>query len=71
MRNFKDKIRLNISGAVLDKNQLCMQMEKLASDNIIIQKSSKETYPIPMLEEDFEIIKQTYKLLNNHVKLNW
>lgn len=69
MRNFKDKIRLNISGAVLDKNQLCMQMEKLASDNIIIQKSSKETYPIPMIEEDFEIIKQTYKLLNNHVKL--
>ena len=58
MKNFKDKIRLNISGAVLDKNQLCMQMEKLASDNIIIQKSSKETYPIPMLEEDFEIIKR-------------
>ncbi len=68
MKNLKNKKRLNIDNVVLDNNQISLEMEKFASDNIIMQKSSKETYPITTLEEDFEVIKETYKLLSKNVK---
>ncbi len=60
---------LHISGALLDKNQLSSYMEKLASSHNIKNTSSKDTYPIPMLRQDYERILETYRLLNKHMKL--
>ena len=60
---------LSIHGMVLDKQQLETYLEKLASDQILQSNSSKETYPIPQVKENFEIIKQVYELLNEHIKL--
>ena len=60
---------LNIQGAVLDKHQLENYLEQLASDNILKENSDKDTYPIPRMKENFEIITETYHLLNEHIKL--
>ena len=49
----KEKRKLNIKGAVLDKNQLANYLEKIASDHILADKSSKDTYPLPRLKENF------------------
>ena len=65
----KEKRRLNIKGAILDKNQLDSYLEKISSDHILQEKSNKDTYPIPRLKEDFEIIKEVYKLLNEHLEI--
>ena len=65
----KEKRRLNIKGAILDKNQLDSYLEKIASDHILQEKSDKDTYPIPRLKEDFEVIKEVYKLLNEHLEI--
>lgn len=65
----KEKRRLNIKGAILDKNQLDSYLEKIASDHILQEKSNKDTYPIPRLKEDFEVIKEVYKLLNEHLEI--
>ena len=65
----KEKRRLNIKGAILDKNQLDSYLEKIASDHILQEKSDKNTYPIPRLKEDFEVIKEVYKLLNEHLEI--
>ena len=67
---FLEKYRvLNIQGAVLDKHQLENYLEQLASDNILKENSDKDTYPIPRMKENFEIITETYHLLNEHIKL--
>ena len=60
---------LNIKGAILDKCELEKYLEKLASDQILQTKSEKNTYPIPRLKENFELITETYRLLNEHIKL--
>ena len=60
---------LNIKGAILDKNQLENHMEKMASDHILKNKSDKDTYPIPKMKDNFEIIEEVYNLLNEHIKL--
>ena len=65
----KDYKILNIKGTLLDKVQLESYLEKIASDNILQAKSSKETYPIPRLKENYEIITQIYELLTEHIKL--
>ena len=59
-RNYKN---LNINGIVLDKMQLEEYMEKLALDQVLQQKSDKETYPIPKMKEDFKIIEKVYTIL--------
>lgn len=59
---------LNIKGALLDKNQLENYLEKIASDHILQDKSSKDTYPIKRLEDNFKTITKTYELLNLHLK---
>lgn len=59
---------LNIKGALLDKHQLEDYLEKIASDHVLQDNSSKETYPIPRLEENFKFITTTYELLNEHLK---
>ncbi len=60
---------LNIQGAVLDKYQLDLYLEKIASDHVLGKKSAKLTYPIPRLNENYMVIKQVYKMLNEHIKL--
>ena len=59
-RNYKN---LNINGIVLDKMQLEEYMEKLALDQVLQQKSDKETYPIPKMKEDFKVIEKVYTIL--------
>ncbi len=60
---------LSTKGAVLDKCQLENYLEKLASDHILKGKTDKNTYPMPRVYENFEVITQTYNLLNEHLKL--
>ena len=66
MKNYKI---LNTKNAVLDKYQLEEYLEKLASDHILKEKSDKNTYPIPRMLENFEVITTVYNLLNEHIKL--
>lgn len=65
----KEKNILNIQGAVLDKMQLELYLEKIASDHILKSKADKNTYPIDRLNENYKVIKEVYKLLNEHIKL--
>lgn len=60
---------LNIKGALLDRNQLESYLAKLASDNILKNKSDKKTYPIPRVKENFNYITNVYNLLSEHLKL--
>ncbi|MBO5478240.1 MAG: hypothetical protein J6A04_00690 [Clostridia bacterium] len=60
---------LNIKGALLDEYQLENYLEKIASDHILQDKSEKDTYPIPRLEDNFDFITKTYELLNMHLKM--
>ena len=60
---------LNVSGAVLDKLGLEKYLEKLASNHILKEKSDKNTYPIPRMIENFEVITMVYNLLNEQIKL--
>ena len=60
---------LKIDGTILDKRQLENHLQKIASNHNLINKPSKETYPIPQLIENYETIKMVYHLLNEHVKL--
>ena len=61
--------KINISGTLLDKNQLAKHIEKEASDHIIKNNSSRDTYPIPNLINDYKFILDTYNLLTKHIKL--
>ena len=65
----KEIKRLKINGTMLEKAQLDRHLEKIASTHNITSKSDKSTYPIPMLLEDYEVIKKVYNLLNEHLKL--
>lgn len=66
MRKYKS---LNIDGVILDRNQLYNLFEKLASEQVIQNYSSKNTYPIPELKKDYFKILETYNLLSKHLKL--
>lgn len=66
MKNFKI---LNTKGAVLDKKQLEIYLEKLASDQTLKERADKMTYPIPRMLDNFSVITYTYNLLNEHIKL--
>ena len=61
--------KLNISGTILNSTQLASYMEKIASNHIITTKSDKNTYPIPILLNNYNVIKEVYELLNEHLKL--
>ena len=65
----KENKILKINGTPLDKNQLCSHLEKIASTHSLINKSSKNTYPVPHLIESFKVIREVYNLLNEHLKL--
>ncbi len=60
---------LNRKTVCLDKEQLEQYLEKLASDHILQKNSSKDTYPIPKVKENFRKIEEVYHLLNEHIKL--
>ena len=60
---------LNIKGALLDQRQLENYLEKIASEHILKEKSDKNTYPIPRLDENFREITKTYDILNSNLKL--
>ncbi len=62
-------LSLNIKGAVLDRNMLCNYLEKLASEQIVRGYSDETTYPIRDLKNNFNIISNTYSILNEHAKL--
>ena len=60
---------LNIKGTLLDDYQLANYMEKVASNHELTSFSEKSTYPIPRLRDNFKFIENTYRTLNEHVKL--
>ena len=60
---------LNIRGTLLDRNQLSGYLEKIAAEHNIRSSSSKDTYPVSNVKEDFRFILETYKLLDKHIKL--
>ena len=60
---------LSIKGVLLDKLQLENYLAKLASDNILKEKSDKNTYPIPRVKDNFEFITVVYNILTEHLKL--
>ena len=66
MKEYKN---LKINGTMLEKSQLDKHLEKIASTHNLSPKSEKSTYPVPNLIKDFEYIKEVYKLLNEHLKL--
>ncbi len=55
--------------AILNKKELENYLAKLASDNIVENSSSKDTYPIPRMKENCKYISLVYTLLNEHIKL--
>ena len=61
--------KLDIEGAILDEEQLKKHMEKIAIQHTLKQKSDKSTYPIPQMLANYTLIKNTYHLLNEHIKL--
>ena len=61
--------KLDIEGAILDEEQLKKHMEKIAIQHTLKQKSDKSTYPIPQMLTNYGLIKSTYNLLNEHIKL--
>jgi len=60
---------LKINGTMLDKTQLEIHLQKIASNHNTSRKSKKETYPIPHMIENFNFIQEVYQLLNEHLKL--
>lgn len=60
---------LKINGTTLDQEQLKNHLEKIATNHNLVNKSQKNTYPIPYLEENFKIIEEVYNILNEHLKL--
>ncbi len=60
---------LNIRGTLLDRNQLSEYIEKVAAEHNVRSSSSKDTYPVPIVKENYKFILETYKLLDKHIKL--
>ena len=66
MKNYEN---LKIDGVLLDEEHLKKHLEKIAIQHLITKKSSKTTYPIPQMIDNYYIIKNVYQLLNEHIKL--
>ena len=60
---------LKINGTPLDKQQLEVHLQKIATNHNLTEKSQKNTYPVPHLLESFRTIQEVYNLLNKHLKL--
>ncbi len=59
---------LQIDGAILDKYQLEKHLENIAITHNLKEKSDKNTYPVPRMIENYEVIKTVYNLLNKNLK---
>lgn len=68
MNNLNTNRILQIDGAILDKNQLENHLENVAITHNLKEKSDRNTYPIPRLVENYEIIKTVYNQLNKDIK---
>lgn len=60
---------LKQNGALLSQIELENHLQKVASNHNLQNKSQKNTYPIPRLKENFELITDVYHLLNEHIEL--
>ena len=60
---------LKINGTLVDEKQLESHLQKIASNHNLMSKSEKSTYPIPKMLENYKVIRETYDLLNEHLKL--
>ena len=63
----KENKKLQINGTMLEKEQLKKHLEKIASSHNIINKSQKDTYPVPEQIKDYEIIKEEWLLDNFYI----
>ena len=63
-----EKRIISTNGVVLTTRELEEYLEKIGATHNLVAKSSKETYPIQRLQENYTIIKEVYELLNEHVK---
>ncbi len=61
---------LDVSGALIDSDQLENYLQKLASDQIIKNNSDKNTYPVPRVKENLAFIFDVYNYLNEDLKNN-
>ena len=61
---------LQINGVLLEKEQLEKHLENIAFTHNLKEKSDQETYPIPRMMENYQIIREVYNLLNQHLKQN-
>ncbi len=68
MKILKTK-NININGAILDKQMMCNYMTKIASEQTTNAYSDKDTFPIYWLKQNYNIIYETYLLLNEHARL--
>ena len=68
MKILKLRKILKIKGALLEQKQLENYLEKIASEHVLQKKSSRDTYPIYRLEENFEYITKVYERLNQDLK---
>ena len=62
-----DKV-LHVDGVAIEKRQLKSKLENFALMYELTNKSSKETYPIPRMLENYELIREVYNLLNKQIK---
>ena len=63
-----EKRIMSTNGVILTTRELEEYLEKIGTTHNLVAESSKETYPIPRLQENYAIIKEVYELLNEHVK---
>ena len=65
----KTKRVLNIEGEILNGQELERHLEKIATTHHLKSRSDKDTYPVDMMLKNYDIIKQVYNKLGQHVKL--
>ncbi len=63
-----EKRIMSTNGVILTTRELEEYLEKIGTTHNLTAKSWKETYPIPRLLENYELIKDVYEILNEHVK---
>ena len=60
---------LDFRGTLLEKNQLSEYIEKIAAEHSVKSSSNSDTYPVPLMKENYKFILETYRLLDKHIKL--
>ena len=65
----KTKKILNIEGEILNQEDLEKHLEKIATTHNLKARSDKETYPVGRMIDNYELIKNVYNILSEHVKL--